>query len=52
MLINSVSLSAYTNQCIITPAMPGYPALGVHMANGEQGINSCRPAGTHLLHLG
>ena len=41
MLINSVSLSAYTNQCIITPAMPGYPALGAHMANGEQGINSC-----------
>ena len=37
-----VFLRAYTNQCIITPAMPGYPAHGALMANGEQGINSCR----------
>ena len=42
MLNCKVFISAYTNQCIITPAMPGYPAHGAHMANGEQGINSCR----------
>ena len=41
------NVGAQSAESIITPAMPGFPHIEVHMANKEY-----IPAGTHLLHLG